>query len=239
VEDLYAGRRQRQVEQAGRIAEAEALGRVLAPPAPRQDFRYTQDFQAVEPIPGSVAAQEAEQRAQAERVRRESSQQAGNIVIRAIDDAEKTIRTATLPTTGLFAERLSGMGGTAARNLRTDLETIRANIGFDQLNQMRQASPTGGALGNVTNQELAFLQSVLGSVDQSQSEDQLLRNLRRLRDAFEEIIHYGRGNRPPVQIPGPGGRGTAEPPRAGTPEAAPAASGEIRLPSGITIRPIQ
>jgi hypothetical protein len=237
VEDLYAGRRQRQVEQAGRTAEAEARGRVAAPPAPRQDFRYTQDFQAVEPIPGSVAAQEAEQRAQSERVRREASQQAGNTVIRAIDRAEEIMRTATLPTTGFFAERLSGMGGTAARNLRGSLDTIRANIGFDQLNQMRQASPTGGALGNVTNQELTFLQSVLGSVDQSQSEAELLRNLRTLRDAFEEVIHYGRGNRPPVQIPGPGGRGTAEPPqRAG---AAPAASGEIRLPSGLTIRPIQ
>jgi hypothetical protein len=247
VEDLYAGRRQRQVEQAGRTAEAEALGRVSAPPAPRQDFRYTQDFQAVEPIPGSVAAREATDREKAERVRRESEQQAGFTVMRAIDDAERTIRTAVLPTTGFFAERLSGVGGTAARNLRADLETIRANIGFDQLNQMRQASPTGGALGNVTNQELTFLQSVMGSVDQSQSEDQFLRNLRRLRDAFEEVIHYGRGNRPPVQIPGPGGRGTAEPPpREGASDArrpaagaAPTASGEIRLPSGLTIRPLQ
>jgi hypothetical protein len=167
--------------------------------------------------------------------------------MRAIDDAERTIRTAVLPTTGFFGERLSGVGGTAALNLREDLKTIRANIGFDQLNQMRQASPTGGALGNVSNADLAFLQAIMGSVDQSQNEEQLLRNLRRLRDAFEEIIHYGRGNRPQVQIPGPGGRGTAEPPpREGTPDArrpaagaAPAASGEIRLPSGLTIRPIQ
>jgi hypothetical protein len=157
--------------------------------------------------------------------------------MRAIDDAERTVRTATLPTTGFFAERLSGVGGTAARNLRADLETIRANIGFDQLNQMRQASPTGGSLGNVSNADLAFLQAVMGSVDQSQSEEQLLRNLRRLRDAFEEVIHYGRGNRPQVQIPGPGGRGTAEPPQGAG--AAPAASGEIRLPSGVTLRPLQ
>jgi hypothetical protein len=180
-------------------------------------------------------------------VRREASQQAGATVIAAIDRAEEIMRTSTLPTTGFFAERLSGVGGTGARNLRGSLDTIRANIGFDQLNQMRQASPTGAALGSVTQQELAFLQAVMGSLDQSQSEAELRRNLRIMRDAFEEVIHYGRGNRPPVQIPGPGGRGTAEPPpREGAPDArrpaagaAPAASGEIRLPSGLTIRPIQ
>lgn len=233
VDDFYAGRRLRQVEQAGQTAEAEARGRVSAPPAPRQDFRYTQDFQAVEPIPGSQAAQEREQSQRAERVRREATERAGGTVIRAINDIEQTMRTAALPTTGFFGERLSNVGGTAANDIRASLDTVRANIGFDQLNQMRQASPTGGALGNVTERELNFLQAVLGSVDQSQTEAQFRQNLRRLRDVYYEIVNYGLGNRPPVQIPGPGGRGTAEPPpRTG-------ASGEIRTPSGLTIRPIQ
>lgn len=232
VEDFYAGRRQRGVEQAGQTAEAEARGRVSAPPAPRQDFRYTQDFQAVEPIPGSQAAQERERGERAERVRRETTQQMGGTVIRAIDDIQQTMRTATFPTTGYFGQQLSTLGGSAANNIRTDIETIRSNIGFDQLNQMRQASPTGAALGSITERELNFLQSVLGSLDQSQTEAQFLRNLRRLRETYIEIINYGLGDRPPVQIPGPGGRGTPEPPRAG-------ASGEIRSPSGLIIRPIQ
>jgi hypothetical protein len=246
-EQAQAARDVRAVTQAGATAEAEARGRVAAPSAPRQDFRYTPDFQAVEPIPGSVAARETADREKAARVRRETEQQTGGTVIRAIDDAEKTIRTAVLPTTGFFAERLSGVGGTAARNLREDLNTIRSNIGFDQLNQMRQASPTGGALGNVSNQEIAYLQAVMGSVDQSQSEAQLRRNLSRLRDAYLEIVNYGLGNRPPVEIPGPGNRGTAEPPpRDGVPDgrrpaagATPAAPSEIRTPMGLTIRPIQ
>jgi hypothetical protein len=268
VEDFYAERRQRQVQQAGQTAEAqaraqavvrdegrparvqeagetaesEARGRVAAPPPPRQDFRYTPDFQGIEPIPGSVAAREAADREKADRIRRETAQQTGGTVIRAIDRADELIRTSVLPTTGLFAERLSGVGGTGARNLRESLNTIRANIGFDQLNQMRQSSPTGGALGNVSNQEIAYLQAVMGSLDQSQSEGELRRNLRALREAYEEIVNYGLGNRPPVQIPGPGGRGTAEPPRDGMPGARQppaAAPGEIRLPSGIIIRPIQ
>ena len=229
VEDFYAGRRLRQVEQAGRTAEAEARGRVSAPPAPRQDYRYTQGFEGVEPIPGSLAERERRDRERAERVRRETTQQMGGTVIRAIDDIQQTMRTATFPTTGYFGRQLSTLGGSAANNIRTDIETIRSNIGIDQLNQMRQASPTGAALGSVTDRENTILQSLLGNLDQSQTEAQFLRNLRRLRETYTEIINYGIGNRPPVQIPGPGGRGTAEPP----------ARGEIRTPSGLTIRPIQ
>jgi hypothetical protein len=230
------------------MADAQRLEqeRRVSLPAPRQDFRYTPDFRAVEPIPGSDAAREAAERDRATRIRRETEQQTGGTVIRAIDRAEEIMRTAVLPTTGFFAERLSGVGGTAARNLRGSLDTIRANIGFDQLNQMRQASPTGGALGNVSNQEIAYLQAVMGSIDQAQTEAELRRNLRTLREAYYEIVNYGLGNRPPVQIPAPGGRGTAEPPRDGVPDgrrpaagATPAAPGEIRTPMGLTIRPIQ
>lgn len=205
----------------------------------------------MEPIPGSPAAREAERAEQAGRVRTEAAQQTGGTVIRSIDRAEEIMRTSVLPTTGFFADFLAGRGGTGARDLRGNLDTIRANIGFDQLNQMRQASPTGGALGNVSNQEIAYLQAVMGSVDQSQSEGELRRNLRRLREAYDEIVNYGLGNRPPVQIPGPGGRGTAEPPRPAEPAARrpgaetprPGAEtqrpGEIRTQSGIIIRPIQ
>jgi hypothetical protein len=202
---------------------------------------------SMQAIPGSPAASEEARRAEATRIRTEGTQQTGGTVVRSIDRAEELMRTSTLPTTGFLGERFANIGGTGARDLRANLDTIRANIGFDQLNQMRQASPTGGALGNVSNQEINYLQAVLGSVDQSQSAGELQRNLRRLREAYEEIVHFGLGNRPPVQIPGPGGRGTAEPPpRDGVPDgrrpaagAAPAAPGEIRTPSGFIIRPIQ
>ena len=38
---------------------------------------------------------------------------------------------------------------------------------------MRDASPTGGALGQVSERELGYLQSVLGSLEQSQTADEL------------------------------------------------------------------
>ena len=60
---------------------------------------------------------------------------------------------------------------------------------------MREASPTGGALGNVSEKENEYLQSVLGNVEQSQNPEQLKRNLLRLREAYLDIVH-GYGNRP-------------------------------------------
>ena len=98
-------------------------------------------------------------------------------------------------TTGLFGSLLSRVGGTEANNLRSQLATIKSNIGFDKLQSMREASPTGGALGNVSEKENEYLQSVLGNVEQSQSPEQLKRNLMRLREAYLDIVH-GIGNRP-------------------------------------------
>lgn len=75
--------------------------------------------------------------------------------------------------------------GTPAKNLAATIDTIRANIGFEELQAMRDASPTGGALGQVTEREIAFLQSVLGSLEQSQGHEQLRGNLGR---AKQEVL---------------------------------------------------
>lgn len=81
-------------------------------------------------------------------------------------------------TTGTIRSSiLQQIPGTPATNMGAILDTVRANIGFDELNAMRQFSPTGGALGNVTERELAFLQNVLVNLEQSQSPEQLLENL--------------------------------------------------------------
>ena len=52
---------------------------------------------------------------------------------------------------------------------------------------MRQDSPTGGALGNVTVQELTRLESVLGSLKIGQDDDQLIKNLNDLRSTLLQM----------------------------------------------------
>lgn len=75
--------------------------------------------------------------------------------------------------TGMVGAVMGAVPGTRARRLRAVIETIKSNVGFNYLQQMRELSPTGGALGNVAQQELASLQSVWGNLDPNASEEQL------------------------------------------------------------------
>lgn len=88
-------------------------------------------------------------------------------------------------TAGLFGSNAAKIPGTPAHDLAKDLSTLQAIAGFEELSNMRAASPTGGALGNVTERELAFLQSVIRNIENSQSPEQLMRNLEYFERAAE------------------------------------------------------
>ena len=136
---------------------------------------------------GTVAREQAEVEAAAE-AREAAASQATNVVSESANQIRRIVQEAQLPTTGLVGSFLSNIGGTAARNLAAELDTIKANVGFERLQQMRNASPTGGALGQVSERENLLLQSTLGSLEQSQSEDEFLRNLARVEEAFRILV---------------------------------------------------
>ena len=52
-----------------------------------------------------------------------------------------------------------------ARLLKSKVKTIQANLAFDKLQNMRDNSPTGGALGQVSNLELDLLKSAIEALD--------------------------------------------------------------------------
>ena len=105
-----------------------------------------------------------------------------------------------VPSTG-FGGLLKSVPGTDAHRLGNLLQTIKGNIGFDYLQAMREASPTGGALGQVSNQELSTLQSVFGSLEQTQGEQDLKYNLQLLNHVYNNIVHGEGGH----NIPHPDG----------------------------------
>lgn len=88
-------------------------------------------------------------------------------------------------TTGMLSDQLASIGGTDARNLSATLDTIKANLGFDALQQMRDASPTGGALGQVAVKELDMLQSTIASLDQGQDAATLKQSLEQVRQHYQ------------------------------------------------------
>lgn len=90
---------------------------------------------------------------------------------------------------------------TPARNLAAKLNTVKADSAFGALQKMRDNSKTGGALGQVSERELALLESSQAPLDQAQSPQQLIaalndykekrtQALSRVADAFEQ--DYGR-----------------------------------------------
>jgi hypothetical protein len=107
-----------------------------------------------------------------------------------IDNVMNTLDTAVKQTgtftAGSLGTPLSFLPGTAAKDLSANLETIKANLGFDRLQQMRDASPTGGALGQVAIQELVALQSTVASLDIQQSPSQLRKNLNKVKGHYEK-----------------------------------------------------
>lgn len=64
---------------------------------------------------------------------------------------------------------LAALPGTDARRLKGVIRTIQANLGFSELQQMRSNSPTGGALGSISEREIGLLTSVQQALDQAQS----------------------------------------------------------------------
>ena len=108
--------------------------------------------------------------------------------------------------TGFLAGRtdLSAMSGAGRRALAL-FNTITAKGGFSELQDMRNASPTGGALGNVSNQEGKQLIDSFGALSRTQNANDLrqslttarsdLQNLRqRMKEAYELTYEYKLGN---------------------------------------------
>lgn len=86
-------------------------------------------------------------------------------------------------TTGPVGAATDWVPGSPSRDFAADVDTVKANIGFDELDRMRRESPTGGALGQVSEREIAFLQSVIANLENSQSPEQFRRNLQKVKEA--------------------------------------------------------
>jgi hypothetical protein len=98
-------------------------------------------------------------------------------------------------------------GGKAA-DFDKALESFKAQIGFAVLQNMRQMSPTGGALGQVSNYENRILQNSLASLDEAQSPAQFRANVLKIikdtnttRERFKRAYQMDFANRNGGQSP--------------------------------------
>lgn len=90
--------------------------------------------------------------------------------------------------TGLDGAVLGTVPGTAGYDLRGDLKTIDANTAFDQLSAMRQASPTGAALGAITEKELDLLKSSVSNLDPNKGGASFFGSLAEAKKAYLDML---------------------------------------------------
>jgi len=88
-------------------------------------------------------------------------------------------------TTGLVGIAASILPGTKRKDLEGTIDTIQAALSFDTLQAMRDASPTGGALGSVSERELQLLGSTIQSLKLSQSKERILENLEKIETHYK------------------------------------------------------
>jgi hypothetical protein len=161
---------------------------------PKNYMQDPNDPNGVVPIPGGPADTTAEDEAA-----QTNKERSGGVVTEDIGRALTIIEKSPNWTTGI-GSWLKSIPGSEAKTLDSLLTTIKANVGFDRLQQMRDASKTGGALGAINKTEMDLLTSALGSLDQSLDDKDLAKNLSRINEIYLDIIH-GKGNRPDTPPP--------------------------------------
>lgn len=147
----------------------EARGGPKAP----EGYRWAADGKALEPIPGGP-----KDNSEAKAANLSGAISQANTVLEKVAEAE---RLAGKTTTGYVGSKLGQIAGSDAYNLRQTADTIKANLSFEVLRAMKAASPTGGALGAISQRELDLLGNTIASIDPNQSEAQLRANLAKVK----------------------------------------------------------
>lgn len=124
------------------------------------------------------------------RAKQEAAIRRGKTVLRDVDRALQEVDKAG-KAAGFFAEE--GVLGidrlSPAYELYQHLQSIKSNISIDELQAMREASPTGGALGQVPVQQQEFLMSVLGSLTPSLQPSVLEENLNDVYNIYLDAMY--------------------------------------------------
>lgn len=135
----------------------------------------------MQPIPGSPAALEAEAAANAAALRGGQQDTATSIITSAAQKARDALQSGAV-TTGLAGNVMSVDPSSQASELRRQLDVLKSNATVQNLSAMRAASPTGGALGSVTDKEGAMLAAMSGALDPSSP------NFEQALDDYEKVL---------------------------------------------------
>jgi hypothetical protein len=176
------------------------------------------------PIKGSKAEKEALAAAGRAGVTQQQAAQKEAVISKSVDFLIGKIDAGglfNLPEAGIVGNVLGTLGiNQDAVDFKNELASIQANVAFDRLQQMREASKTGGALGAVSERELDLLMAAYGNIKQSTSPKKLKENLLYIEKIMTKIendpvassFYYNTsGGTAPLQTQATGGAQVGEP----------------------------
>lgn len=112
-------------------------------------------------------------------------------VLGAVSKAMKQVNPAS---SGFIGGVSSAIPSSPSNNLQSTITTIKSNLAFTELAKMRAASPTGGALGAISDKEEELLSSTVANLGVNQSTSQLKDNLTTVQDhyiSYLQSLGYG------------------------------------------------
>ena len=137
------------------------------------------------------AAEAGEKAKKYERAKQDSLDTLGR-VFNQLTDVAKAARDgwATTGRAGAFVRALPDVmsAGSDAVDLDELIDTVDANNAFAALQEMRDNSPTGGALGQVAVQELEMLKKTITSLKTRQSKQQLMENIVKAKKEYAGMM---------------------------------------------------
>lgn len=102
--------------------------------------------------------------------------------------ADKALESLGFTTTGITGAVLGMVPGTKRKALEGYISTLKSNLSFDRLQEMRDQSKTGGALGQVSNIELQLLSSTVAALDPDQPVEVLRENINSIKNQYQNIL---------------------------------------------------
>jgi hypothetical protein len=141
------------------------------------------------PATGLVSQKQAkEQEAkQKQQLALESSIGTADAMNEAIGGAKEILQDPYTFTSGLVGKTMSAINAPARTTLEGYIDTLKANLSFEELKAMKAASPTGGALGAISENELRLLGSTVASLNPNMPRDKLLENINKIEKKYAEI----------------------------------------------------
>lgn len=138
----------------------------------------------MEPIPGGPADTSATDAAA-----RENQSVASDTITTAAAKAREILNRSGRLAAGFGGQLMSSFGESDAAELRRQVEVLKSNAKIQNLQAMRAASPTGGALGAVSDKENEMLAAKAGAIDPNAAPDVFASQLDDYERTLLRIVH--------------------------------------------------